>query len=161
MCAAARELNAGDVSEALKQLDAIDARQPDMAAAKNLRGVALMRMGEYGVAERALQKARELDPGFWEARFNLAEIPFLRKSWAEARHRFEALAEGKSEQAQGTTGDLIQFKILLTYLLEGKEKKAAEILDQLQSLVRESRPIIVARRRLHFAAGTRRKRRWR
>src|SRR5436190_23975379 len=83
---AAQALNAGNVPEALKQLDLIDARQPDMAAAKNLRGVALMRMGEYVKAEKALQKARELDPGLWEARFNLAEISFLRKSWAEARH---------------------------------------------------------------------------
>ena len=130
---AARALNGGNVPEALKQLDAIDARQPDMAAAKNLRGVALMRIGEYGVAEKALQKARELDPGLWEARFNLAEISFLRKNWAEARHRFEALADAKSEEAQGATGDLIQFKILLTYLLEGKEKKAVEIVDRLQT----------------------------
>ena len=130
---AARELNAGHVREALQQLDAIDARQPDMAAAKNLRGVALMRMREYGVAERALQKARELDPGLWEARFNLAEIPFLRKSWAEARHHFEALADGKSEEVEGATGDLIQFKILLTYLLEEKEKKATEVLERLKA----------------------------
>lgn len=130
---AAHALNAGNVTEALKQLDAIDARQPEMAAAKNLRGVALMRIGEYGMAEKALQRARELDPGLWEARFNLAEISFLRKSWAEARHRFEALAEAKSEVTQGATGDLIQFKILLTYLLEGKEKKAAEIVDRLQT----------------------------
>ena len=130
---AARELNAGHLREALQQLDAIDARQPDMAAAKNLRGVALMRMSEYGLAEKALQKARELDPGLWEARFNLAEVPFLRKSWAEARHRFEELADGKSEEVEGTTGDLIQFKILLTYLLEDKEKKATEILERLKS----------------------------
>ena len=130
---AAQELNGGRYSEALKQLDAIDARQPDMAAAKNLRGVALMRMGDYGVAEKALQKARELDPALWEARFNLAEIPFLKKNWVEARHRFEKLGAGKSEQAEGATGDLIQFKILLTYLLDGKEKKALEILDRLQA----------------------------
>jgi predicted Zn-dependent protease len=130
---ASRELNAGRYSEALKQLDAIDARQPDMAPAKNLRGVALMRMREFGLAEKALQKARELDPGLWEARFNLAEVAFLRKSWAEGRQRFEALVNDKSEQAQGATGDLIQFKILLTYLLEGKEKKATEMLDQLQT----------------------------
>ncbi|MBA3542843.1 MAG: tetratricopeptide repeat protein [Chthoniobacterales bacterium] len=130
--AAARDVNAGHYGEALKKLDAIDVRQPDMAAAKNLRGVVLLRVGEHGLAERALQKARELDPSFWEARFNLAEVPFLRKRWAEARQRFEALAEGKSEQAQGATGELIQFKILLTYLMQGKEKKAIEILDQLK-----------------------------
>src|ERR1051326_5320513 len=73
---AAQELNAGHLREALQQLDAIDARQPDMAAAKNLRGVVLMRQSEYGLAEKALQRARELDPGLWEARFNLAEIAF-------------------------------------------------------------------------------------
>lgn len=130
--AAAHDVNGGRYQEALKQLDAIDARQPDMAAAKNLRGVVLMRMGEHGLAEKALQKARELDPSLWEARFNLAEVPFLRKRWAEARQRFEALAEGKNEQAQGATGDLIQFKILLTYLMQGKEKKATEILERLK-----------------------------
>lgn len=130
--AAAGEVNAGRYGAALKQLDAIDARQPDMAAAKNLRGVALMRMRDYGPAEKALHKARELDPDLWEARFNLAEVPFLQKNWAEARHRFEALAAQKTEQVQGTTGDLIQFKILLTWLLQGREKQAAEILARLQ-----------------------------
>lgn len=129
---AAQEVDAGRYGAALKQLDAIDARQPEMAAAKNLRGVALMRLAEYGPAEKALQKARELDPELWEARFNLAEIPFLRKNWAEARHRFEGLAEEKGEAAQGATGDLIQFKIMLTWLLQGKETQAAEILARLQ-----------------------------
>src|SRR6476469_1194425 len=63
--AAAEEVNAGNYGEGLKKLDAIDARQPDVAMAKNLRGVALMRMGELGLAEKALQKAKELDPGLW------------------------------------------------------------------------------------------------
>ena len=131
--AAAQELNAGNYGEALKKLDAIDARQPDVAAAKNLRGVALMRMGEYGPAEKALQKARELDPNLWEARFNLAEVPFLRKSWAEARDRFQALAEESSDKVEGATADLIQFKILLTYLLQNKEKNATLLLDRLKA----------------------------
>ena len=131
--AAAREVNTGNYHAALEKLDAIDARQPDMAAAHNLRGVTLMRLREFGPAETALRKARELDPDLWEARFNLAEVPFLRKNWAEARRRFEALAEGQSEEVQGATGDLIQFKILLTYLLEGKEKNAAGILERLQA----------------------------
>ncbi|MGH8095269.1 MAG: tetratricopeptide repeat protein [Chthoniobacterales bacterium] len=131
--AAAQELNSGNYSETLKQLDAIDARQPDVAAAKNLRGVALMRMGEYGLAEKALQKAREVDPNLWEARFNLAEVPFLEKNWAEARDRFAALAEEPSEEVQGATADVIQFKILLTYLLQDKEKNATPILDRLKA----------------------------
>lgn len=129
--AASRELNAGHYSEALKELDAIDARQPDLAAAQNLRGVALMRQAEYRKAEAVLHRALEIDPEFWEARFNLAEVPFLMQNWTEARRRFQALLAEGSEQVQGATSDLIQFKILLTFLLEGKEKMGAGTLEKL------------------------------
>ncbi len=40
-----REFDANNFSEALKDLDAIDARQPDLAESQNLRGVILMREG--------------------------------------------------------------------------------------------------------------------
>jgi tetratricopeptide (TPR) repeat protein len=132
--AAAQELNAGHYREALRKLDAIDARQPDMAAAQNLRGVAWMRLGEYRKAETALRKAREIDPDFWEARFNLAEVPFLTQDWTEARRRFKALAAEPNDHLQGPTSDLIQFKILLTFLLEDKEKMGASILARLRSI---------------------------
>src|SRR5438105_12256218 len=113
-----REFNAANYPEALKQLDAIDARQSDLAESQNLRGVILMRQASYDQAEAALQKALAADPKFWNARFNLAEIPFLRKDWAEARKRFEALLQGNSAELQGDATQLIQYKILLTYLLE-------------------------------------------
>lgn len=115
-----REFNASNYPQALKELDAIDARQPDLAEAHNLRGVILMRQAEYDQAEAALQKALATDPKFWNARFNLAEIPFLKKDWPEARKRFEGLLQGNSE-LQGEAAQLIQYKVLLTYLLEGKE----------------------------------------
>jgi tetratricopeptide (TPR) repeat protein len=86
-----RAFDAGKFPEALKQLDAIDARQPDLAASKNLRGVILMRQGNYDQAEAALTEAARIDPKFWNARFNMAEIPFLKKDWPEARKRFEQL----------------------------------------------------------------------
>jgi Flp pilus assembly protein TadD len=130
---AAHELNAGNYGDALRLLDELDQRQPDVAAAQNLRGVALMRMGEFGPAEKALQKSRELDPDLWEARFNLAEVPFLAKNWREARDRFTALADSFPSQAEGATGELIQFKILLTYLLQDKEKKADAIAARLKT----------------------------
>ena len=131
--AAAQELNAGHYREALQKLDAIDARQPDMAAAQNLRGVAWMRLAEYRKAETALRKAREIDPDFWEARFNLAEVPFLTQDWTEARRRFTALAAEPNDHLDGATTDLIRFKILLTFLLEGKEKMGAPILAKIKA----------------------------
>jgi len=89
--AAYKAFDSNKFSEALKQLDAVDARQPDLAASKNLRGVILMRQGNYDQAETALQDAARIDPKFWNARFNLAQIPFLKKDWTEARKRFEQL----------------------------------------------------------------------
>src|SRR6266481_7058791 len=52
-----REFDANNFSEALKDLDAIDARQPDLAESQNLRGVILMRQGIYDKAETALMEA--------------------------------------------------------------------------------------------------------
>ncbi len=127
-----RAFDAGKFPEALKQLDAIDARQPDLAASRNLRGVILMRQGNYDQAEAALTEASKIDPKFWNARFNLAEIPFLKKDWAEARKRFEQLlSTGQSDLAKEAS-QLIQYKILLTYLMEGKSNMVDSILAKLE-----------------------------
>jgi Flp pilus assembly protein TadD len=126
-----REFNASNYPQALKELNAIDARQPDLAESQNLRGVILMRQAQYDEAEAALQKALATDPKFWNARFNLAEIPFLRKDWAEARKRFEGLLQGNAE-LQGEASQLIQYKVLLTYLLEGKENMVDSILAKFE-----------------------------
>src|SRR5216117_811213 len=130
--AAYRAFDSKNFPEALKQLDAIDARQPDLAASKNLRGVILMRQGNYDQAESALQEAARIDPKFWNARFNLAEIPFLKKDWAEARKRFEQLlSSGESDLAKEAS-QLIHYKILLTYLLEGNGNMVDSILAKLE-----------------------------
>lgn len=127
-----REFNANNYPQALKELDAIDARQPDVAESHNLRGVILMRQADYDQAEAALQKTLATDSKFWNARFNLAEIPFLKKDWAEARKRFEGLLQGNAAELQGEATQLIQYKILLTYLLEGKENMVDSILAKFE-----------------------------
>lgn len=133
--AAAEDVTNGHYRDALRKIDAIDERQPDLAAAQNLRGVALIRLQEYRSAETALRKARVLDPDFWEARFNLAEVPFLAGNWTEARKRFRQLAAQPNEHMDAATRDLIEFKILLTCLLEGKDKLAAPVMEKLQGSV--------------------------
>ena len=127
-----REFDANNFPQALKELDAIDARQPDLAASKNLRGVILMRQGIYDKAEAALLEAARLDPKFWNARFNLAEIPFLKKDWAAARSRFEELISSSESDLASEASQLIQYKILLTYLLEGKDNMVDSILAKLE-----------------------------
>jgi Flp pilus assembly protein TadD len=127
-----RAFDTNDFPQALKELDAIDARQPDLAASQNLRGVILMRQGIYDKAETALLEAARLDPKFWNARFNLAEIPFLKKDWTEARSRFQQLLSSSESDLASEAAQLIQYKILLTYLLEGKENMVDSILAKLE-----------------------------
>jgi Flp pilus assembly protein TadD len=127
-----RAFDGNNFPEALKELDSIDARQPDLAASKNLRGVILMRQGEYDKAEGVLLDAGRIDPKFWNARFNLAEIPFLKKDWAEARNRFQQLLSRSESDLASEASQLIQYKILLTYLLEGKENMVDSMLAKLE-----------------------------
>src|SRR5437667_403295 len=92
----------------------------------------LMRQGIYDKAEAALLEAARIDPKFWNARFNLAEIPFLQKNWEEARNRFQKLLSSSQSDLASEATQLVQYKILLTYLLEGKENMVDSILAKLE-----------------------------
>src|SRR5437667_2368809 len=127
-----RDFEANNFPEALKELDAIDARQPDLAESQKLLGVSLMREGIYDKAEAALLEAVRIDPKFWNARFNLAEIPFLKRDWVEARTRFQQLLSSDVAGLEGEATQLIQYKILLTYLLEGKENMVDSMLAKFE-----------------------------
>src|SRR5438067_3367357 len=127
-----RAFDGNNFPDALKELDAIDARQPDLAESQNLRGVIMMRQGIYDKAEAALREALRIDSKFWNARFNLAEIPFLKKDWAEARNRFQELLSSNASELQGEATQLIQYKILLTYLIESKENMVDSMLAKFE-----------------------------
>src|SRR5436853_1169177 len=127
-----RAFDAQNFPEALKQLDAIDARQPDLAESQNLRGVIYMTQAIYDNAEAELSEALRIDPKFWNARFNLSEIPFLKKDWPQARERFQGLLSSNAAELQGEATQLIQYKILLTYLLEGKENMVDSLLAKFE-----------------------------
>ncbi len=130
---AEKELGAGHHAAALKELEAIDARQPGLAAVQNFRAVILMRQGEYDRAETALQEALAIDPQLWSARFNLADIPFLRKDWAEAGNRFAALRKAVPSAQVESIAPLLDYKILLTVLFAKEDEKVGALLSKLKS----------------------------
>ncbi len=123
----------GRYDEALETLDTIDARQPDLAESLNLRGVVYMRQGNYDKAETALRKALSVEPRFWNASFNLAEIPFLQKNWEEARDRFTKLIGSENNGLEPETNQLIQYKLFLTFVMQGKEKTADWIVNKFEA----------------------------
>src|ERR1700687_5150963 len=61
-----RAFDANNFPEALKELDAIDARQPDLAESQNLRGVIMMRQADYDQAEGGVEKAVCTAPKVWD-----------------------------------------------------------------------------------------------
>lgn len=127
-----RAFDSANYNEALKALDMIDARQPNLAESYNLRGVVYMRQEKYDDAEAAFRKALSIEPKFWNASFNLAEVPFLKKDWSEARNRFEALIAGENQGLEPETIQLIQYKILLTFVLQGKANMVDWILNKFE-----------------------------
>ena len=130
---ALREVKTGCYSAALHDLDELDAlvaRPEDKTEALNLRGLVLTRQREYEGAEIILRRAIEIDPQSWNASFNLAEIAFLKKDWAEARRRFTAMLADPQNGLEEETRQLIDYKILLTCVLDGSEGEAQRMLDQ-------------------------------
>jgi len=69
-----------DFATALKLIDEADKADPNQPATLNLRGEILMQQGQFDDAEAAFKKAAKLNPKLRDAQYNLAQIPFKRKS---------------------------------------------------------------------------------
>jgi tetratricopeptide (TPR) repeat protein len=134
------EFRSGQYQQALTDLENIDrlAAPADVKAELfNLRGVILMRQCEYEGAEIVLRRGLDLNPRLWNADFNLAEIPFLKKDWPTAQHRFEAMLARDDGGMDVEMRQLIRYKVLLTLVLQGKDKAAETMLSQLDAKAME------------------------
>ncbi len=129
---AAAEAAVHHETAALEELAKLDARQPDLPAVENLRGVIFLRQGAYEQAAKAFGRALEIDPQFQAARFNLADIPFQKKAWTEARNHLQKLLEDLAQPAREELGPLIEYKILLTVLFAKQEEQVGALLSQLK-----------------------------
>ena len=89
-------------------------------------------MAKFYQAEAAFKAASKADPKFREAQYNLAQIPFKKKDYAQARSRFETLFSQTPGGDKNQAAQLIKFKIYMTLLLEGKESRAQKMMEQFQ-----------------------------
>ena len=119
-----------DYDGAIKQLDSADKALPNQADANNMRGLIFSRQKNYPAAEEMFKKSIAQDPTFWEAKFNLAELPFIYKNYTEARGRFEELFSHTDPAKQPKEAELTEFKVFLTLLLEGKEPAARAFMER-------------------------------
>lgn len=120
---AVRAFNLRDFPTALALMDKADSMYQATPMSLNVRGAIAIEQKRYEDGRKLCLEALKLDPKFFPAHFNLAEIPFVQGKYAEARLHLEKLLEDHPKD------DLLRFRILLTYLLEKNDAAARERLD--------------------------------
>lgn len=115
-----------DFVSANRFLDEADRFVPDTPAVLNARGAIAIERKQFDDGIKYCTQALEKDPQFFLARFNLGEIPFLQKHYAEARTFYQQVL------ASQPSNELVQFRIFLTYLLENNEASAKAALDRVK-----------------------------
>jgi len=104
---------------ALEKLKKVEGSLPDDPFVQNLIGAAYTKKKEYVMAESYFDKALAKQPDFFPAKFNVGELLFLQRRYAEALDYFESMRKLDSRN------ELLQFKIFLSELQLG-DKAAAE-----------------------------------
>ena len=125
------KLRAKDLDGASLLLEEAITLNPKPAEALNLRGALEFYRGNYRAAEALFRKALVADPANWPAKFDLAEIAFVEKDFTKARVQYEGMLGATSVTKQPVERELLQYKIVLTLLLEGKVAAAEKLADRL------------------------------
>jgi Tfp pilus assembly protein PilF len=117
---------AGKYEEAQTQIDAaekINSKQPEV---NNLRGAIFTKQKAFDQAEKQYNAALALDPKYYPAKLNLAELELLRGKYAEAKQRYEEL------QKLDPGSELLQFKLVLCAVMAGEDTNAFVIVNQMK-----------------------------
>ena len=115
-----------DLTVAQAKLDEAEGYIPDTFVVANLRGAVEMNREHWDEAAKWFNEALKINPGFFEAQFNLIEIAFRQKRYAEARARFQAM------RRKFPRDELLPYKIYLTWLLEKNDPAAEAALTKLK-----------------------------
>ena len=125
---AMRTFAARDFKTALALVDKADAMYQPTAMTVNIRAAIAIEEKRFDEGREFCKKALQIDPKFFPALFNLAEIPFMQGKYAEARLAYEKLLDDES------SADLIKFRLYLTYLLEKNDEVAKQLLEKIPLL---------------------------
>lgn len=118
-----------DFKGAVEYVDRADEVLPPTAWSLNVRGAVAIELREFERGAKFCSDALLLEPGFFPARFNLCEIPFLQGQYAEARTLWLKLS---SDMKKGDPfQELLTYRIFLTWLLEKDFERAKECMEKL------------------------------
>ena len=117
-----------DFKTTLALVDKAEALYQPTAITVNIRAAIAIEEKKFDEGREYCLKALQLDPKFFPALYNLAEIPFMQGKYAEARLAYEKLQDDESSV------DLIKFRLYLTYLLEKNDEMAKQLLEKIPLL---------------------------
>jgi putative PEP-CTERM system TPR-repeat lipoprotein len=87
----AAHLQRREFDQALKAIAALEKKQPDNPLTHNLRGTALLGKRDAAAARKSFEKALALNPAYFPAAANLANLDLNEKKPEDARKRFESV----------------------------------------------------------------------
>ncbi|MCA3178849.1 MAG: PEP-CTERM system TPR-repeat protein PrsT [Burkholderiaceae bacterium] len=142
-------LRARQFDQAIAAADRLITKTPDSALAHNMRGTALTGKGDLAAARQAFDRALQIDPSFFAATANLAQLDAREQGVDAARKRFEALLQRDPRSARammalaalapsGAAGDAERVK-LLTRAREADPTRIEPALALAQAQVRTGR----------------------
>jgi tetratricopeptide (TPR) repeat protein len=124
--AALADFDAKNYDAALSKLRAVNATMPEDAFVLNLLGAGYTKMKDYTEAQKYFGKALRNQPDFFPAKFNVGELLFLQRRYAEALKHFQQMLQRNSGN------ELLQFKVFLCQLLIGDDGRATETLKTIK-----------------------------
>jgi tetratricopeptide (TPR) repeat protein len=125
MYAAMRSFTSRDFDGARAMVQKADSTFQQTPVSLNILGAIAIEQRNFEEGRKQCLASLNLDPRFFPARFNLAEIPFVQGKYAEARAMYERLQQDEPKD------DLLRFRIFLTYLLEKNDQAAKAHLDEI------------------------------
>jgi tetratricopeptide (TPR) repeat protein len=125
---AMRTFSSRDFKTTIALIDKAEAMYQPTAMTVNVRAAIAIEEKKFDEGKQYCLKALQLDPKFFPALFNLAEIPFMQGKYAEARLAYEKLIDDDN------SADLIKFRLYLTYLLEKNDEVAKQQLEKIPLL---------------------------
>ena len=120
------DFDAKNYDQALQKLQSVEKSMPGDPFILNLLGAAYTKKKDFTVAQGYFEKALAKQPDFFPAKFNIGELLFLQRRYAEAKQYFEAM------QQMDPRNELLQFKIFLCSLQLGDKDSATAMLKTIK-----------------------------
>jgi len=121
-----QDFDAKKTDDALAKLEALQIQAPNDPLILNLIGSAYTKKKDYLAAESYFRKSLKEKNGFFPALYNLGELLFLQKKYAEAREHFQAM------RGSDTRNELLQFKVVLCDLELNETDRAQKLMTAIK-----------------------------